>query len=287
MSETLYRVLNTLCGGPRQVTVDEGMRLDVAKAQGVRSDFLDRWGRFIRPATDVLVVGCAWDGQELRWFAERARSVVGIDINREAITWTKRYITDLPNVRTCVVPPDSLPFRDKVFDVVFMHNVCEHLRYLERCFCEYHRVLKTHGTLLNDFGPLFYSPFGAHMFEALKVPWGHLFFGVKTLVAIRNRYYPGTCTARTWQDLGLNRVTNARYRQIAQRAGFRVQHHGVSTVRQLPVLQHLPGLRNLFITGVESVLWKPSRRGKSGSETIRERSSAAYGCPDGTRRQRP
>jgi hypothetical protein len=51
--------------------------------------------------------------------------------------------------------------------------------------------------LINAFAPLFYSPYGAHLQDALKMPWGHLVFGLRAVLEVRNRYYPGHLEAQT------------------------------------------------------------------------------------------
>jgi hypothetical protein len=75
---------------------------------------------------------------------------------------------------------------------------------------------------------------------------------------VRNRYYAGHCDAFDWAELGLNRITERRYRKIVEKAGFRRELYRIETSKNLPLAAHIPFLRNLFILGIKSVLVKPT-----------------------------
>jgi ubiquinone/menaquinone biosynthesis C-methylase UbiE len=51
------------------------------------------------------------------------------------------------NVETAACDASELPFEDERFDLVLGHAVLHHLPDLDRCFAEFHRVLKPGGTL--------------------------------------------------------------------------------------------------------------------------------------------
>ena len=213
----LYIALNSLCGTPEMVAPGDDERVsDIF--EGDTKPLMQDFEKYIGLNDKVLIVGCG-EGVEIEYFSDRVASVVAIDVNEKAIAVAKARTNGLENV-TCQVVGESIPFGDEEFDVVFMHNVCEHIIHFEAAFSHYHRVLKKGGVLINKFAPLFYSPFGAHLDRALKLPWGHLIFGVKATVKLRNKYYPGESVAESWEDLGLNRITNDKYRMIVKRVGF-------------------------------------------------------------------
>jgi SAM-dependent methyltransferase len=251
----LYLRLNELTGSPQGAS----RAISAAKATRIFENdtiaFLERWASYLSQTADVLIVGSGI-GTELPWFASRARSVTAIDVNPNAIAASREVARDLPNVHVRLVGPRELPFPEKTFDTIFMHNVCEHLLTIDECFAEYHRVLRSDGALLNSFSPLFYSPFGAHLSEALTLPWGHLIFGLAPVIEVRNLYFPGFSTARSWGELGLNRITESRYKKVIKASGFKEIFHRVFISRRLPVVGRIPMIRNLFILGIESVLVK-------------------------------
>ena len=171
----------------------------------------------LRPDSSVLVVGCG-SGVELGWFAERcARG--GIHVDRHSVDQSAERCRDIANVECQLVDGYRLPYPNTSFNLIFMHNVCEHTIHIQLCFAEYYRILMPGGMLVNVFAPLFYSPFGAHLQDALKLPWGHLIFGLQAVVDVRNRYYPGISKARTWPN-SAHCVTERRYRQIVRKVGF-------------------------------------------------------------------
>lgn len=226
--------------------------------------WLESLEKYVSSGARCLIVGCG-GGIEIEWFAKRCAEVVGIDISPGVIEQAALRYASVENAKCVLVDENEarLPFEDESFDIVFLHDVAEHLIAFEACFAEYHRVLKPNGILINSFSPLFYSPFGAHLQDALKIPWGHLIFGFETVRDVRNKFYPGISTARSWEEFGLNRLTERRYRQAVGRLGFIDEDYSAVTSKGLPVVGRIPILRNLFILevrhiGRKSVATKPS-----------------------------
>jgi pseudaminic acid biosynthesis-associated methylase len=73
----------------------------------------------------VLEVGCSV-GPNLRWISELVQmsAVYGVDVNDEALA---RVRTTLPRVNAVHAPARELPFRDRIFDLVFTTGVLIHL----------------------------------------------------------------------------------------------------------------------------------------------------------------
>ena len=248
----LYLLLNSLVGTPQKVTRENYTRTEEIFVSGTLP-LLASVERYVAATSRVLIVGCGHGG-EIRWFAERAASVVAIDIDSRSIEQARKSTAALHNVECCLIQAPALSFSDGEFDVIFMHNVCEHIIELEQCFREYHRVLRRDGILINSCAPLFYSPYGAHLQDALKLPWGHLIFGVRSVVEVRNRFYPGEMKSTTWEELILNRLTERRYRQTVARCGFVDEHYELHTSKNLPLVAKVPLLRNLFIMKIVNFL---------------------------------
>ena len=254
----IYMRLNGLFGDPRYVSPGTYTRTEEifeASTVPLAEKFLDRINR----RGSLLIVGCG-SGLEIRWFAERVSRVVAVDIDPQAVEQSRQNNSALENVECVLVSSETLPFEDDEFDAIFMHDVCEHILELEACFREYHRVLNKDGVLINSFCPLFYSPFGAHFQDALKIPWGHLLFGLQPVIEVRNVYYSGIAEADSWAELGLNRLTERKYRKIVREAGFESEFYEVLISKNLPLVDKIPLLRNLFILGINEVLHvAPSR----------------------------
>ena len=95
---------------------------------------------------DVLDAGCGV-GYGSAYLGEVARSVVGIDIDEEAIAYaTRRYGGQ--NVAFRVGDMERLDLPDASLDVVTAFETIEHLRAPERFVSEAGRVLRTGGVLV-------------------------------------------------------------------------------------------------------------------------------------------
>lgn len=76
------------------------------------------------PVGSALEVGCNLGGN-LRWLSRLlpGRAVYGLDINESALA---RLLADAPSVRVVSARARELPFRDRVFDLVYTAGVLIH-----------------------------------------------------------------------------------------------------------------------------------------------------------------
>jgi SAM-dependent methyltransferase len=219
-------------------------------------------GRYLaelkRTDVDVLDFGCGWGGETL-WLADHVRSAVGVDIEPGAIALANRALHTSPrqNCRFVCAPDGRLPFADNSFDAVFSTDTFEHVMDLDRAFGEILRVLRPGGSLLTRFGPLFYSPYGYHLYWACAVPYAHLVFGLPAILDLRNARSGYSTRPATWRDMGLNGRRYREYRRAASRAGFELTRFEPLAVKNLRPLTWLPALRDLFIFGIDGHLQKP------------------------------
>ncbi len=109
----------------------------------------------------ILDVGCGI-GAYVRAFRRYSDAVHGVDVDAERIAEGAR---DLPNLQ--VAPSEHLPFPDGAFDVVFLHEVIEHVDDDRRTLAEAARVLVPGGHVV-IFAPNRLFPFETH---------GAFFFG--------------------------------------------------------------------------------------------------------------
>ena len=246
----IYDWLNHLVGQPQAVKTGEYERPQQIFTRFTRP-FLEKHAQHF--SGTILVVGCG-SGVEIGWIAARAKHVTAVDVDREAVAKAKRENAELRNVSWHCLS-DRLPLDDASIDTIFMHDVCEHIIDLEYWFGEYHRILRNDGIFINKFAPLFYSAYGAHLVDALKLPWGHLLFGLRAVVELRNLYYPCTIAPQSWAELGLNRLTKGRYLRLIKTSGFASQDFSYRTSMNIP-LGWVPILRNLFIVEIEDILLK-------------------------------
>lgn len=128
----------------------------------------DEWGYYVREhirGKDVLDLGCGHTLYGVGFLVYGARSYLGIDPKldldapklrrRERFrskvadsSWTLRQVQEaLPAVRYGSFDVSDLPSAQR-FDVIFMHNVTEHLTAIEEVFSELRRRLRPGGKII-------------------------------------------------------------------------------------------------------------------------------------------
>ncbi len=145
----------------------------------------------------VLVDGCGI-GTYVRHLREEAAYVAGIDIDYEYVA---QGAQTLPNL--AVAAGEALPFPDKSFDVVLLHEVLEHVQDDRQTVREAWRVLRRGGRIV------IFVPNRLYPFETHGVYWrGRYYFGNIPLVnylpdPLRNRLAPHV---RAYTRAGLRRL---------------------------------------------------------------------------------
>lgn len=137
---------------------------------------LKEWGFPLHQAT-VLDVGCG-EGGGLCGLHDAGASCAGFDIDNHRVNVANALKGDrkIPFVHGNMYEP-SVPFADKTYDLVVLHDVYEHLESKEAMLAKLTGWLKPCGKILITFPPYF-SAFGAHQQHLrsvlLKLPFVHL-----------------------------------------------------------------------------------------------------------------
>ena len=105
----------------------------------------------------VLDVGCGIGMYSQAFFNEGA-DVFGIDIDKENIQKAKKL---MPGISFLVDESENLPFENNFFDIVFLHEVLEHVKDDKKTISECFRVLKPGGKII-IFSPNRFFPFETH-----------------------------------------------------------------------------------------------------------------------------
>jgi SAM-dependent methyltransferase len=119
----------------------------------------------------ALDLGCG-DGTVLEYLLEYGHDLYGYDFPECAAALKKRlsaYFGASFDKHIRITEDErSIPFGDKLFDVIYANQVFEHIRFLENILKECARVLKPNGVLLATF-PLATSPIETH----IGIPFAH------------------------------------------------------------------------------------------------------------------
>ncbi len=131
----------------------------------------------------VLDIGCGAGGKSLYYASHGAKKVVGLEIlekyRDEAYALAKELGID--NFEFVAADAAHTPFEDNSFDCIIMNDAMEHVARPEAVLDEMQRILTPGGKLYINFPP-YNHPFGAHLSDAVAIPWVHVFFSDKTLI---------------------------------------------------------------------------------------------------------
>ena len=132
----------------------------------------------------VLDIGCGAGGKSLYYITLGASRVYGVDCVEHYKEESEALAAELGLAdKFTFIHADakSLPYPDDSFDTVIMNDAMEHVAEPEAVLLEILRVMKKGGKLYINFPP-YHHPFGAHLSDAVNIPWVHLFFTEKTLI---------------------------------------------------------------------------------------------------------
>jgi len=132
----------------------------------------------------VLDIGCGAAGKTLFYASCGVEHITGMDIvahyEEEANALAERL--GYQDKFTFVLgDAAATPFADNSFDTIIMNDAMEHVDKPEAVLSECLRILRPHGRIYINFPP-YDHPYGAHLSDAIGMPWVHRFFSEKTLI---------------------------------------------------------------------------------------------------------
>lgn len=217
----------------------------------------------------VLDLGCGLGGKTVYYgLHSRAGSILGIDV----IEKFTALATDFALMRGAsekvqfrVTPPNKLEWQAAAFDIILSNDTMEHVEHPEQMMTECHRILKPAGYMCIDFGPLYYSHRGAHIYDYIHIPWCHLLFTQQTLINVIRQLpeHPHSFghDRTIVRFTGLNKLTVRRFRSIVKHLDFDILYWQIGRekrIKGIPVawISYIPFLGNLFRTTITCVLRK-------------------------------
>ena len=147
---------------------------------------LDRYQIRIDGA-DVLDLGCNEGTITVQYAGAGARSVLGVDVDTEAIAKAQRQRSG-PGVEFRPSATDVLPVETASIDTIVSYDVFEHVASPPALLAECRRVLRPGGKMLiGSWG--WYYPYAPHLWSAMPVPWAHVLVSERTLLRACRRVY--------------------------------------------------------------------------------------------------
>ncbi|MEO8092007.1 MAG: methyltransferase domain-containing protein [bacterium] len=202
----------------------------------------------------VLALGRGGADLGIEVARRRARRVVAVDMAARRMKLTEARIEEEEEAR---LPVEIRPFAgslaelgDERFDVVLAADAFRRYgaerssRHLEELVGEMSAHLEEGGLLAVGFSPPWKSPFGGS--GDSRVPWAHLVFPESVIFEEFRRVRSGN-RAQTFDDIGINRITVARFRRAMNESSLKCLcfETNVRQSRAAPAMRALSRLKPL------------------------------------------
>jgi len=223
----------------------------------------------------VLDIGCGAGGKSLYYAKMGAEKVIGVDIvpeyaDESAALAEKLGLSD--KFTFVCSSACELPFSDGSFDTIIMNDFFEHVSEPKAALLEALRLLKAGGKIYVNFPPYFH-PFGAHLSDAIYIPWVHLFFTQKTIIKAYKELISGVLDEKERLKLRfstdengktrytyINKMTVKRFKRLISELQIHPKYLFYAPLRGfLKPLTKVPVIKELFIKMVVCVIEKPDK----------------------------
>lgn len=246
-------------------TSDSGVR-EAESDEASDERYLNRMqGHLTFAGKSVLDVGCGHGTLCVRAAFGGAAHAVGVDLDVSvAEERLRENDSDVAHRIEFVQTTGQLnELAGRQFDLVISKDSMEHFADPEDFVQRMASLVKPGGELAIGFSPLWKSPKGGHIDYMTKVPWAHLVFSEKTIMAERRRFRPNE-NANSFAEIvgGLNKMTLSRFRSIMASTTLEPIYfeHNVGdrpVLKAMSLIAKIPGLQEYFTVGVYSIWRKP------------------------------
>jgi ubiquinone/menaquinone biosynthesis C-methylase UbiE len=220
----------------------------------------------------VLDIGCGAGGKTVYYASKGVKKIIGVEIlgkyREEAEELARKYGVEDKFEFVCADASET-PFDEGTFDTIIMNDAMEHVGQPEKVLEECYRILKNNGRLYLNFPP-YNHPYGAHLSDAMGMPWVHVFFSEKTLIATykelvkdlpdgkdRIEFRISKRSDGTEYFSYINKMTIKRADKILNDSKFHIEYYSEEPLRNfLKYSARLPVLKEFLVKMVVCILRK-------------------------------
>jgi 2-polyprenyl-3-methyl-5-hydroxy-6-metoxy-1,4-benzoquinol methylase len=231
------KILRLLAHDRNRMTEDQIIaRAQIPATDGINTctdedfvKFTGKAGSYFRwKGKTVLDVGCGTGDLAVHLAMRGARSVVGVDADRERITVARSAAANLGIANIDFVQSS---FHDwgtaEQFDYVISYEALDHIPDTTATLRKMAALTKDEGRIINFASGFWLGPIGADhadSFMRLTIPWRQLLFNQEALFAVRREKYRPTDPATGFEDIrgGLTQYTLSEYKQAILDSGLQV-----------------------------------------------------------------
>ena len=212
---------------------------------------------------DVLDMGCGAAGKSLYYVSLGARHVTGVDIVEHYKADAEKMAKELgfsDRFMFVLGSAYEMPFEYRCFDTVIMNDFMEHVDNPEAALREAMRLVRTGGRIYINFPP-YYHPTGAHLSDAINIPWVQLFYSDDALIKAYKELIRGVpdeaerLALRFYTDengverIGyINKMTLKKFKGILKSLGVTPYYYREVPLRSyFAPLAKIPGIKELFV----------------------------------------
>ncbi len=221
---------------------------------------------------NVLDFGCGAGGKSLYYASLGATMVTGVDVVPRYEDESRKLAESLglsDKFNFVLGDATKMPFQDNTFDTVIMNDFMEHVDEPKAALLEAIRLIKKGGRIYINFPP-YNHPFGAHLSDAINMPWVHVFFSEKTLIKAYKELVKDLPDGKdrisfriSTDDNGkeyfsyINKMTIKRFNLILRELGIKPAYYKESALRKIvSPFAKLPILKEFFVKMVVCVVEK-------------------------------
>jgi SAM-dependent methyltransferase len=205
----------------------------------------------------VMDFGCGYGRTVLDIAKLGPRQVIGLDI-RDSVLHEARKLAEnekLSNVKFVNAFTDDVKELYGNVDIIVSIDAFEHYGDPAKVLDEMDKYLARDGRVYISFGPPWWHPYGAHLQFMTRLPWPHVMFTERVLMAARSLYKTDGAVKFEQVAGGLNRMSVRKFEQLIDNSVFRIMTLQPIPIRRTKFLHtYCPGGREIFTSIIKAFL---------------------------------